>query len=47
MIRTSGRSWRVCNVHNVLLATNLKTADLIITALAPRVALGDGTEEAA
>jgi len=37
----------VCNVHNVLLATNLKTADLIITALAPRVALGDGTEEAA
>jgi len=29
------------------MATNLKTADLIITALAPRVALGDGTEEAA
>ena len=38
---------RVCNVHNVLLATNLKTADLIITALAPRMALGDGAEEAA
>jgi methylglyoxal synthase len=26
---------------------NLKTADLIITALAPHAALGDGTEEAA
>lgn len=26
---------RVCNVHNVPLATNLATADLIIAALAP------------
>jgi len=29
---------RVCNVHNVPLATNLATADLIITALAERAA---------
>jgi methylglyoxal synthase len=29
---------RVCNVHNVPLATNLGTADLIITALSPRMA---------
>lgn len=29
---------RVCNVHNVPLATNLGTADLIITALGPQVA---------
>jgi methylglyoxal synthase len=27
---------RVCNVHNVPLATNLATADLIIAALAPQ-----------
>lgn len=38
---------RVCNVHNVPLATNLGTADLIITALAPPVALREGDEEAA
>jgi len=29
---------RVCNVHNVPLATNLGTADLIITALSPEMA---------
>lgn len=29
---------RVCNVHNVPLATNLGTADLIITALIPEMA---------
>lgn len=29
---------RVCNVHNVPLATNLGTADLIITALSPQTA---------
>ena len=29
---------RVCNVHNVPLATNLGTADLIITALVPHAA---------
>ena len=29
---------RVCNVHNVPLATNLGTADLIITALSPETA---------
>ena len=29
---------RVCNVHNVPLATNLGTADLIITALHPQMA---------
>jgi methylglyoxal synthase len=27
---------RVCNVHNVPVATNLATANLVITALAPR-----------
>ena len=29
---------RVCNVHNVPLATNLGTADVIITALSPQMA---------
>jgi len=29
---------RVCNVHSVPLATNLGTADLIITALSPEIA---------
>jgi methylglyoxal synthase len=40
---------RVCNVHNVPLATNLATADLIITALAngprPRVTRSSSTAE--
>jgi len=31
---------RVCNVHNVPLATNLATADLIIAALAPSPGVG-------
>ena len=35
---------RVCNVHNVPLATNLSTADLIITALSPHVAAHRGSE---
>ena len=32
---------RVCNVHNVPLATNLATADLMIAALAPRSREGE------
>ena len=32
---------RVCNVHNVPLATNLGTADLMIAALAPRADILD------
>ena len=36
---------RVCNVHNVPLATNLGTADLIITALSPQVAGRQGSED--
>ena len=36
---------RVCNVHNVPLATNLGTADLIITALNPQVAGLQGSED--
>ena len=38
---------RVCNVHNVPLATNLGTADLIITALSPHVAAHRGSHNAA
>jgi methylglyoxal synthase len=38
---------RVCNVHNVPLATNLGTADLIITALSPHVAAHRGSHDAA
>ena len=38
---------RVCNVHSVPLATNLGTADLIITALSPHVAVHRGSAEAA
>lgn len=38
---------RVCNVHNVPLATNLGTADLIITALSPRTAGHQGPEDPA
>ena len=35
---------RVCNVHNVPLATNLATADLIIAALAPSSEVRQGSE---
>src|SRR6266487_5141873 len=35
---------RVCNVHNVPLATNLGTADLIITALSPEMS-GQGSRD--
>ncbi len=38
---------RVCNVHNVPLATNLGTADLIITALSPVTAGHRGAADAA
>ena len=38
---------RVCNVHNVPLATNLGTADLIITALVPHAAAHRDAKEAA
>lgn len=38
---------RVCNVHNVPLATNLGTADLIMTALSPQRAGSRGSESAA
>jgi len=38
---------RVCNVHNVPLATNLGTADLIITALSPQMAGRLGSEDPA
>lgn len=38
---------RVCNVHNVPLATNLGTADLIITALNPEMAGQRGLEDPA
>ena len=38
---------RVCNVHNVPLATNLGTADLIISALSPQVAGHRGPEDPA
>jgi len=38
---------RVCNVHNVPLATNLGTADLIITALIPELAGQRGPEDPA
>jgi len=38
---------RVCNVHNVPLATNLGTADLIISALSPRVAGHRNSEDPA
>ena len=37
---------RVCNVHNVPLATNLGTADLIITALSPHPAGQRGSDDA-
>jgi methylglyoxal synthase len=37
---------RVCNVHNVPLATNLATADLIIAALAPPAEPEPGMERA-
>ena len=37
---------RVCNVHNVPLATNLGTADLIITALSPAAMPRSGGAEA-
>ena len=37
---------RVCNVHNVPLATNLATADLIIAALARQPESGAETESA-
>ena len=36
---------RVCNVHNVPLATNLGTADLIITALSPEMAGPQGSRD--
>jgi methylglyoxal synthase len=36
---------RVCNVHNVPLATNLGTADLIITALYPEMAGQQGSRD--
>ncbi len=36
---------RVCNVHNVPLATNLGTADLIITALYPEMAGPQGSRD--
>ena len=38
---------RVCNVHNVPLATNLGTADLIISALSPQVAGHRNSEDPA
>jgi methylglyoxal synthase len=38
---------RVCNVHNVPLATNLGTADLIITALSPVTGGHRGAADAA
>ena len=38
---------RVCNVHNVPVATNLGTADLIITALSPEMAGQRGPEDPA
>ena len=38
---------RVCNVHNVPVATNLGTADLIITALSPEMAGQRGLEDPA
>ena len=38
---------RVCNVHNVPLATNLGTADLIITALSPELTGRRGPEDPA
>ena len=38
---------RVCNVHNVPLATNLGTADLIITALSPHGAAHRASDDAA
>jgi methylglyoxal synthase len=38
---------RVCNVHNVPLATNLGTADLIISARSPPVAGHRGPEDPA
>ena len=38
---------RVCNVHNVPVATNLGTADLIISALSPQVAGHRGPEDPA
>ena len=38
---------RVCNVHNVPLATNLGAADLIITALSPQLAGHRGSEDPA
>ena len=38
---------RVCNVHNVPVATNLATADLIISALSPQVAGHRGPEDPA
>ncbi len=37
---------RVCNVHNVPLATNLATADLMIAALAPYSEVRQGSEGA-
>ena len=38
---------RVCNVHNVPVATNLGTADLIISALSPQTAGHRGPEDLA
>jgi methylglyoxal synthase len=38
---------RVCNVHNVPVATNLGTADLIISALSPQTAGHRGPEDPA
>lgn len=38
---------RVCNVHNVPVATNLGTADLIISALSPQVAGHRNSEDPA
>ena len=38
---------RVCNVHKVPLATNLGTADLIITALSQEMAGHRGPEDPA
>lgn len=38
---------RVCNVHNVPVATNLGTADLIISALSPEMAGQRGSEDPA